>query len=84
MGMLGDNGHPAVQEQLKRAAQMCKAAGKPSGIVGGSPEMVGKFIDYGYTWIAIGSDMSLMVGRAQEWLGKARGQAAAPKADGGY
>lgn len=84
MGMLGDIGHADVQAQLKRAAQMCKAAGKPAGIIGGTPEMVGKFVDYGYTWIAIGSDMSLMVGRGQEWLAKARGQAAAPKAQGAY
>ena len=37
-----------------------------------NPEMVATFIGYGYNWIAIGSDMGFMVGRAQEWLGKAR------------
>ncbi len=85
MGMLGDIGHAAVQDKLRQAAQMCRQAGKPCGIIGGNPDLVGRFVDYGYTWIAIGSDMSFMVGRAQEWLGKARGQApAAPKAQGGY
>ena len=85
MGMLGDVGHAAVQDQLKQAARMCREAGTPCGIIGGTPELVGRYVDYGYTWIAIGSDMSFMVGRAQEWLGNARGQApAAPKAQGGY
>ena len=43
--------------------------------------MVAQFIEYGYSWVAIGSDMSFMVGRAQECLGKARGvrPAAAPR-----
>ena len=85
MGMLGDTGHAAVQEKLRQGAQMCRRAGKPCGIIGGTPDAVGRYVDYGYTWIAIGSDMSFMVGRAQEWLGKVRGQApAAPGGQGGY
>ena len=35
--------------------------------------MARRFLDYGYSWVAVGSDMSMMVGRAQEWLGKLRG-----------
>jgi 2-dehydro-3-deoxyglucarate aldolase/4-hydroxy-2-oxoheptanedioate aldolase len=86
MGLLGDIGNPAVQAKLEAGAAACRAAGKPCGIIGGTPEMVARFAGYGYAWIAIGSDMSFMVGRGQEWLAKARGQApaAAPKAQGGY
>ncbi len=72
MGLLGDLGNPAVQEKLKDAARQCRELGKPCGILGMNPEMVEKFIGYGYTWIAIGSDMAFMVGRAQEFLGKAK------------
>ena len=85
MGFLGDIANAAVQEKLKHAAQMCKQLGKPCGIVGPNPETVGKFLEYGYSWVAIASDMGLMVGRAQEWLGKLKGLApAAPKAQGAY
>ena len=70
MGFLGDMGNQAVQDVLRSAAQQCHAAGKPVGIVGPTPEAVAKYIEYGYTWVAIASDMGLMVGRAQEWLGK--------------
>ena len=85
MGFLGDIAIAAVQEKLKHAAQMCKQLGKPCGIVGPNPEMVAKFIEYGYSWVAVASDMGLMVGRAQEWLGKLKGLApAAPKAQGVY
>jgi 2-dehydro-3-deoxyglucarate aldolase/4-hydroxy-2-oxoheptanedioate aldolase len=30
--------------------------------------MVRRFIDYGYSWVAVGSDMSMLLGRAQEWI----------------
>ncbi len=78
MGMLGDTGNAAVQEKLKHGAQLCRQLGKPSGIIGPNPESVATFVDYGYSWIAIGSDMSFMVGRGQEWLAKARDHAPAP------
>ena len=79
MGLLGDIGNPAVQEKLKAAALQCRKLGKPCGILGLNPEMVAKFVDYGYTWVAIGSDMGFMVGRGQEWLGKARALTPAPQ-----
>ena len=85
MGMLGDIAHADVQAKLAHAAAECKRLRKPVGIVGPNPDMVARFQGYGYTWVAVGSDMSMMVGRAQEWLGKLRGsEAAAPKPQGAY
>jgi 2-dehydro-3-deoxyglucarate aldolase/4-hydroxy-2-oxoheptanedioate aldolase len=85
MGFIGDVGNPAVQAKIKAAAAACRRLGKPCGIVGPTPEMVGRFLEYGYSWVAIGSDMSLMVGRAQEYLGKLRGVAAmAPASQSSY
>ncbi len=85
MGCIGDIAQPAVQAKLAAAAADCRRLGKPCGIVGPNPEMVARFIAYGYSWVAIGSDMSLMVGRAQEFLGKVRGGATpVPGAQGGY
>jgi len=73
MGYLGDIASAPVQEKLKWAATECRRLRKPCGIIGPNPEMVARFLAYGYSWVAIGSDMSLMVGRAQEWLAKVRG-----------
>ncbi len=86
MGHLGDIGNAAVQEKLREGAQRCKALRMPCGIVGPNPDMVGRFLDYGYSWVAVGSDLSFMVGRAQEWLGRMKGlaPAAAPKQQGAY
>ncbi len=72
MGFLGDMGNPKVREKLADAAARCRRLGKPCGIIGANPETVGKYLEYGYSWAAIGSDISLMVGRAQEYLGRVR------------
>jgi len=82
MGLLGDVGNAAVQEKLKAAARQLRQLRKPCGILGMNPEMTAQFIGYGYDWVAIGSDMAFMVGRAQEVLGKAR--AAPPAATSGH
>jgi 4-hydroxy-2-oxoheptanedioate aldolase len=72
MGHLGDIANAEVQDTLRAAAQQCRALGKPCGIIGANPDLVGKYASYGYNWIAIGSDMGFMTSRAQEWLAKAR------------
>src|SRR5258707_8240087 len=63
MGFLGDMGNASVQEALKAGAQKCKRLGKPCGIVGANPEIAGKFVEYGFSWVAVGSDMGYVVSR---------------------
>ena len=73
MGQLGNITHPDVLAKLAEAAAKCRDAGKHVGIVGPNPELVGKFLEFGYSWVAMASDLGMMVGRAQEWLAKLRG-----------
>jgi 2-dehydro-3-deoxyglucarate aldolase/4-hydroxy-2-oxoheptanedioate aldolase len=40
--------------------------------------MVGKFVAMGYSYVAVASDMGMMVSRATEFLAALRGQNAAP------
>lgn len=75
MGHLGDTGNAAVQEKLAFAAKECRHLGKPCGIVGQNPDVVATFLDYGYSWVAVSSDMAMMVSRAGEFLGKVRAKA---------
>lgn len=84
MGHIGDMGHPDVQTALARAARECAALGKPVGIVGPNPEMVARFLDYGYSFAAVSSDIALMTGRATEWLAGLRGQAPATPPTAAY
>ncbi len=82
MGHIGNIAHPEVQELIAHAAKAARKAGKPIGIVGPNPEMVGRFLDYGYTFAAVASDLALMTGRANDWLAQLRKTApvAAPQA----
>lgn len=72
MGHLGNMGHPDVLAKLEAGARAARAAGKPLGIVGPNPDVVAKYVDFGFTWVAMASDVAMMVGRAQEWIGKLR------------
>ena len=76
MGHLGDFNHPDVQAKIKHGVALARAAGKPIGTVGPNPDMVIKYLEYGFTWIAINSDIGMMVGRATEWLEKVKSGAA--------
>jgi 2-dehydro-3-deoxyglucarate aldolase len=77
MGHLGDIANPKVQAALADAAKRAKAVGKACGIVGPNPDMVRSFLAMGYSYVAIASDMGMMVSRANEFLGAVRGTPAA-------
>lgn len=74
MGHIGDIAHPEVQAALKQAVGVCHDLGKPCGIVGGNPELVGRYIDWGYDFVAIASDLSMMLARAREQISAVRGK----------
>ncbi|AWK84940.1 HpcH/HpaI aldolase family protein [Azospirillum thermophilum] len=75
MGHIGNPAHPEVQAKIKEAVQRCRALGKPCGIVGGNPDLVARYQDLGFTFVALGSDMSMLVARAKEQLAAVRGKA---------
>lgn len=83
MGKMGQVGDPDIQALIAQAAKSAAAAGKPIGIVGPNPDMVGRFLEYGYSFSAVASDVAMMTGRAADWLGTLRGtRASSPAAAG--
>jgi len=68
MGQIGNVAHPEVQAALKDAAARARKMGKPIGIVGPTPEMVQQFIEYGYNYVAVASDMGMMMRQANAFL----------------
>ncbi|MDB6043488.1 MAG: 2-dehydro-3-deoxyglucarate aldolase [Gammaproteobacteria bacterium] len=82
LGRIGEVGHPEVQALIAKAAQMAHTVGKSIGIVGGNPDMVGRFLSYGYDWAAVASDVGMMTGRAVEWAAAIRARNAAFAAAG--
>ena len=74
MGHVGQFSHPAVLEMMAQAVRRCKAAGKPVGTIGGTPEMVAQYRAIGFDFVAIASDLGLMVQAAQGVIASLRTQ----------
>lgn len=74
MGHVGDALHPAVLEAMGDAAQRARALGKPIGTLGGTPEQVAQFRAAGFDYVALSSDLGLMMRGAQSALAALRTQ----------
>jgi 2-keto-3-deoxy-L-rhamnonate aldolase RhmA len=84
MGLIGNMAHPELQAALKSCAERARAVGKPIGIVGPTPEMVQRFIDYGYDYVAVASDMGMMMRQAQTFLTAMKSALTKPLGTGAY
>ena len=78
VGVPGQVMHPDVIALTERAVASAKAAGVPVGTVGGTPEAVKRYIDMGFDFVGIGSDLGLLVRAAQGAIAAVRPQVAAP------
>ena len=65
MGHVGQLTHPAVLAQMADAAKRCHALGMPIGTVGGTPEVVAQYRSIGYDFVAVASDLGLLMRAAQ-------------------
>ncbi|HEU0204139.1 MAG TPA: aldolase/citrate lyase family protein [Burkholderiaceae bacterium] len=78
MGRVGQLTHPEVLALTSQAVQRAKAAGKPIGTVGGTPEVVSQYRAIGFDFVAVGSDLGLLMRSAQAALNALRSPRAAP------
>src|SRR5258708_5179497 len=60
LGHIGNPAHPAGQNAREPCARRLKAVGKPAGILTGNEEEVRRYIGWGYTFVAVGSDVGLL------------------------
>lgn len=65
LGHAGHTTHPDVMAVMADAARRCRALGKPVGTVGGTPELVVQYRAMGYSFVAIASDLGLLMRGAQ-------------------
>jgi 4-hydroxy-2-oxoheptanedioate aldolase len=59
-GQIGNWGPPDVQAALEDAARRLKKVGKPAGILTPNEEEARRFIQWGYTFVAVGADLGLL------------------------
>ncbi len=65
MGHVGNLTHPQVMDQMSSAAQRANKLGMPIGTVGGTPEVVAQYRAMGYDFVAVASDLGLLMRAAQ-------------------
>lgn len=60
LGHLGNPQHAEVQAAMKDAVDRLKAIGKSAGILTGNEDEARRYIDWGYLFVAVGSDVGLL------------------------
>jgi len=67
LGHVGNPGHPEVAGVIEDTIRRIRACGKPVGILTGDEATAHRFIDYGCTFVAVGSDLGILA-RGSEHL----------------
>jgi 4-hydroxy-2-oxoheptanedioate aldolase len=68
-GVIGQPGHPEVQRAIQDAAARIRKIGKAPGILTTSEDEARRYLEWGYLFVAVGVDTSLLV-RAADTLAK--------------
>jgi 4-hydroxy-2-oxoheptanedioate aldolase len=63
-GHIGNWGHAEVQDAIKDAALKIRKVGKAAGILTPIEDEAKKFIEWGYTFVAVGADLGLLAKNA--------------------
>ena len=65
MGLLGQTGHPRVEEAAQKVLAAAKKARVPAGIISLTPEEINKRIEQGFQFIAVSIDAALLTSAAK-------------------
>jgi len=84
MGHAGQPTHPEVMAAMADAARRARAVGKPVGTVGGTPEVVAQYREIGYDYVAIASDLGLLMRAAQGAVQALRATPGGQRIEGSY
>lgn len=66
LGHLGNAGHPEVQQAIRHIFARAKAQGKPSGILAPVEADARRYLEWGATFVAVGSDLGLFRAASQK------------------
>jgi 2-keto-3-deoxy-L-rhamnonate aldolase RhmA len=72
MGHVGQMMHPAVLDLMGDVVQRCRALAKPVGAIGTTPEAVAQYRAIGFDFVAVGSDLGLLIQGAQAVIASLR------------
>jgi len=63
---VGNPGHPEVQEKIRYAAETLRKVGKPAGILATKKEDARRYLDWGFLFVAAGTDAGLLAAAADD------------------
>ena len=66
LGHLGNPGHPEVQASIRRAAETLRLAGRPAGILATKRDDARRYLDWGFVFVAAGTDVGLLAEAADD------------------
>lgn len=72
LGHLGNPGHPEVQAAIRTAVEKCRRLGKAAGILAPVEEDARRYLEWGFTFVAVGADMGLLRKAADELVKRFR------------
>ncbi|MEN8195075.1 MAG: aldolase/citrate lyase family protein [Pseudomonadota bacterium] len=64
LGHLGNPGHPEVQAAIAEVLKACQSAGTAAGILSGIEDQAKGYLDAGFSFVAVGSDLGLLTKHA--------------------
>jgi 4-hydroxy-2-oxoheptanedioate aldolase len=76
LGHRGNPGHAEVQLAIEQAIRQILACGKAAGILSGDEKLARKYLDMGCTFVAVGSDTTLLARSTQSLAERFKSQAA--------
>lgn len=82
LGHLGNPGHPEVQSAISGALETILASGKAAGLLAADEGLARRSLDAGASFVAVGTDITLLARGAEALAKKFKGQADEPKPAG--
>ncbi len=70
LGHIGNPGHAEVQAHIEDAARRLAAINKPAGILTGNEDEARRYLEWGYRFVAVGSDLGILSHGADALAGK--------------
>ena len=66
LGHLGNPNHPEVQAAIGGGGARIRAAGKAAGILTSDPDAAARYLELGFTFVAVGSDVGILARGAEK------------------
>lgn len=78
MGLIGQTEHAEVVKAIREGIALARGAGKGAGVLAPNPKRAREYLDAGATFVAVGSDTTLLVRAAKDLLAQFKAGVATP------